>query len=84
MSIATYCPPVVIPTRAPLHRRLAAALRAAASQAWIAARQASDRSACQAALRRLSPQTLRDIGLAHCVHEQPTLPRVGWEYGRWI
>jgi hypothetical protein len=83
MTTATCCLPLVIPTRTPWHRRLLAALQAQARAAWAAARRASERQACRAMLRRLPRETLRDIGLAECVHDEPTLPRVDWEYGRW-
>ncbi len=83
MSHATCCLPVVVPTRPPWHQGLAAALKQRLSQAWSAARESADRRACQAALRQLSPSTLRDIGMAHLVNPEATLPRVDWEHGRW-
>lgn len=83
MPTASCCLPTVIPTRAPWHLRAWNALSERLNEAVAAWRRESAQAACTAALRRLSPQTLHDIGLAGCVRPEPTLPRVDWEYGRW-
>ncbi len=83
MSNATCCLPVVVPTRTPWHQRLSAGLFSRLSRAWSAARGASERRACQAAMARLSPQTLRDIGMLHLGRDESTPPSVDWERGRW-
>ncbi len=83
MSTAACCLPTVITTHTPWPRRASQALRATLAGAWAAWRRQAWHADGVSSLRGLSPQTLRDIGLAGCVHDAPAPPRTDWEFGRW-
>lgn len=83
MSTATCCLPTVIATRPPWHRRAWRELGQALREGLHRWRRERRHAACVASLRHLPAHALRDVGLAECVHDAPTLPRVDWEFGRW-
>jgi len=83
MNTATGCLPLVIATHRPWHQRVGLQMQDGLRAAWRRWQRQSAHAHCVAALRQLPAHTLHDIGLAECVRQQPTLPRLDWEFGRW-
>ena len=79
MNTAANCMPTILPTRPTLLRRLERAV----VDAWAAWRARSRLHAELRALQALSDATLRDIGLAERVLDQPGLSALDYERGRW-
>jgi hypothetical protein len=83
MSAIGCCLPTPVPTLSPWHRRWRDTLRSRLQHLLAQWRRQRASAACRAALRHLPRHTLVDLGLLECAREEPTLPRVDWEYGRW-
>lgn len=77
------CTPVVVPTQRPLAVRWLEDLREDLRAAWVSWQAARRAHAEHRTLAALSDATLRDIGLAERRYDEPTLPRLDWERGRW-
>jgi uncharacterized protein YjiS (DUF1127 family) len=78
-NTAAICTTPVLPTQSPLLQRWAGHLNAA-WQSWRTRARLNDELR---ALDGLSDGTLRDIGLAERVLQQPTLSVLDYERGRW-
>ena len=79
MNTAATCTAIVLPTRRPLLQRW----RNSLGEIWAAWRQQARRHAEMRSLEGLSDATLRDIGLAERVFQQPTRSSIDYERGRW-